>query len=64
MPLDFTWSDVAIRLALTVFAGGCIGLNRGERGQPAGLRTTILVCIAASVSMIQANWLLATKGRS
>lgn len=64
MPLDLTWPDVAIRLALTVFAGGCIGLNRGERGQPAGLRTTILVCVAASMSMIQANWLLATKGKS
>lgn len=64
MPTELTWPDVAIRLALTVFAGACIGLNRGERGQPAGLRTTILVCLAASLSMIQANWLLATKGRS
>lgn len=63
MPTELTWTDVAIRLGLTVFAGGCIGLNRGERGQPAGLRTTILVCLAASLSMIQANWLLDTKGR-
>lgn len=64
MPPHLDWPDVAIRLALTVFAGGCIGLNRGERGQPAGLRTTILVCVAASVSMLQANLLLSTKGRS
>ncbi|HET6882078.1 MAG TPA: MgtC/SapB family protein [Pirellulales bacterium] len=63
MSPDLTWSDVAIRLALTTFAGGCIGLNRGERGQPAGLRTTILVCVAAAVSMIQANLLLKTAGR-
>jgi putative Mg2+ transporter-C (MgtC) family protein len=63
MPIDLTWSDVALRLTLTAFAGGCIGLNRGERGQPAGLRTTILVCVAAAVSMIQANWLLNTAGR-
>ncbi|HVX15841.1 MAG TPA: MgtC/SapB family protein [Pirellulales bacterium] len=63
MPIELTWSDVAIRLALTTFAGGCIGLNRGERGQPAGLRTTILVCVAAAMSMVQANWLLKTAGK-
>jgi putative Mg2+ transporter-C (MgtC) family protein len=64
MSIELTWPDVAIRLALTVFAGGCIGLNRGERGQPAGLRTTILVCLAASLSMIQVNWLMGTRGQS
>ncbi|HEX7376870.1 MAG TPA: MgtC/SapB family protein [Pirellulales bacterium] len=63
MATELTWLDIAIRLGLTIFAGGCIGLNRGERGQPAGLRTTILVCLAASLSMIQANLLLDTQGR-
>lgn len=63
MPLNLEWWDVALRLALTVFAGGCIGLNRGEHGQPAGLRTTILVCVAAAASMIQANWLLTMHGK-
>ncbi|HEY1629271.1 MAG TPA: MgtC/SapB family protein, partial [Tepidisphaeraceae bacterium] len=37
--------------------------NRGEHGRPAGMRTTLLVCLAASISMIQANLLLATAGR-
>ena len=64
MPLDLHWSDVAIRLGLTVFAGIVIGLNRQERGRPAGMRTTVLVCLAASVSMIQCNLLLATNGKS
>ena len=64
MHTGLTWQEVAIRLALTVFAGGCIGLNRGEHGQPAGLRTTILVCVAAAVSMIQANLMLATVGKA
>lgn len=64
MSTEVLWYDIAIRLALTVFAGGCIGLNRGEHGQPAGLRTTILVCVAAAVSMIQANLLLVTVGKS
>lgn len=64
MSTEITWLEVAIRLALTVVAGGCVGLNRGEHGHPAGLRTTILVCVAAAVSMIQANLLLATSGRA
>lgn len=58
------WHEVALRLALTLVAGGLIGVNRGERGRPAGLRTTLLVCLAAAVAMIQANVLLATVGKA
>jgi putative Mg2+ transporter-C (MgtC) family protein len=64
MPLTLTWQDIAIRLALSVVAGGLIGLDRGEHGRPAGLRTTLLVCLAAAVSMVQANLLLATAGKT
>jgi putative Mg2+ transporter-C (MgtC) family protein len=63
MPTTLTWSDIALRLVLTIVAGAVIGLNRGEHGHPAGLRTTILVCLAASLSMIAANLLLETRGR-
>ncbi len=59
-----TWPDIALRLALAMAAGGLIGLNRGEHGLPAGLRTTLLVCLAACLSMIQANILIASAGRS
>jgi putative Mg2+ transporter-C (MgtC) family protein len=64
MPLTLTWYDIAIRLALSVVAGALVGLDRGEHGRPAGLRTTLLVCLAAAVAMIQTNLLLATRGRS
>lgn len=57
------WQDMALRLTLTVLAGGLIGLDRGAHGRPAGLRTTILVCLAASVAMIQTNLLLMLAGR-
>lgn len=63
MPPTLEWPDVALRLALTLLAGFLVGLNRSERGRAAGLRTTILVCLAASVAMIQANLLLATNGK-
>jgi putative Mg2+ transporter-C (MgtC) family protein len=64
MPVTITWLDIGIRLVLTVLAGGLVGLNRMERGRPAGLRTTILVCLAASISMIQANLLMPTIGKT
>src|SRR5947208_3734561 len=64
MPLTLVWQDIARRLALTILAGVLIGINRTEHGRPAGLRTTILVCLAASVSMIMANLLLITPDKT
>jgi len=58
------WQPIALRLLLTVVAGLLIGFNRGGHGEPAGLRTTLLVCLAASIAMLQANVLLDTAGRS
>jgi MgtC family len=64
MPITIEWPEIALRLALTVVAGTLIGLNRSEHGHSAGLRTTLLVCLAASVSMIQVNLLLGIRGVS
>jgi putative Mg2+ transporter-C (MgtC) family protein len=64
MPLHPTWDDIALRLLLTMIAGAAIGFNRGVRGHTAGLRTTILVGLAASVAMIQANILLPVAGKT
>jgi putative Mg2+ transporter-C (MgtC) family protein len=63
MPLTLSWSDFALRLALTLVAGALLGYNRSEHGRSAGLRTTLLVCLAASVAMLQANLLLPTAGK-
>jgi putative Mg2+ transporter-C (MgtC) family protein len=48
---------------MTMVAGGLMGFNRGVHGHAAGLRTTILVTLAASVAMIQANILLSLEGK-
>ena len=63
MPTTLDWMEIARRLALTVLAGSLVGLNRWERGRAAGLRTTVLVCLAASVAMIQTNVLIGTAGK-
>ncbi len=64
MTLTLRWDEIALRLVLTVIAGTLVGIDRSERGQPAGLRTTILVCLAAAVAMIQTNLLLPMGGRT
>jgi putative Mg2+ transporter-C (MgtC) family protein len=64
MPLYPSWQDICVRLALTMLAGAVIGFNRGARGHAAGFRTIILVGLAASVAMIQANILLPLAGKT
>jgi putative Mg2+ transporter-C (MgtC) family protein len=63
MILHLGWGEIGVRLALSLFAGALIGINRRERGHSAGLRTTILVCLAASIAMIEVNILLPTAGK-
>jgi putative Mg2+ transporter-C (MgtC) family protein len=52
-PLD--WSDLALRLALALAAGALLGIDRTTRGRPAGLRTTMMVCVAAAIAMLLAD---------
>ena len=61
MPVTVTTQDI-IRLLAAALAGALIGLDRGTRGRTAGLRTTILVCLAAAGAMIEANLMLAVDG--
>lgn len=61
MPITPDWEDIALRIVATLVAGTVIGINRERGGHAAGLRTTILVGLAACISMIQANLLLSTS---
>jgi putative Mg2+ transporter-C (MgtC) family protein len=63
MPISVEWGEIVGRLTLTMLAGGLIGFNREEHGRAAGLCTMILVCLAAAVSMIMVNLMMATAGR-
>jgi len=63
MSLSLEWPEILLRLALAILAGGVLGINRAERGRAAGVRTTILVCVAAAVSMILVNCLLPLRGK-
>jgi putative Mg2+ transporter-C (MgtC) family protein len=64
MPLYPSWQDIALRLGLAVLASALLGFDRGARGHAAGLRTTILVGLAAALAMSQANILLPVDGKT
>jgi putative Mg2+ transporter-C (MgtC) family protein len=64
MSTSLRWSEIALRLGLAIAAGLALGYNRSEHGKAAGLRTTVLVSVAAAVAMIQVNLLLPTAGRA
>ncbi|WP_409528093.1 MgtC/SapB family protein [Rhizobium sp.] len=61
MPITPSWTEIVFRLTATLIAGILIGINRERGGHAAGLRTNVLVSLAACLSMIQANLLLSTS---
>jgi putative Mg2+ transporter-C (MgtC) family protein len=64
MTLTVTWPDVGLRIALTILAAAAIGFDRDIEGHSAGLRTSLLVALAACLAMLQANWLMNSVGKS
>jgi len=63
MPLTIGWRDVLLRLAFAVAAAALIGWDRGEHGKTAGLRTNLLVGLAAALATIEVNLLLETRNK-
>jgi len=53
-------TDIFIRVGLAFLAGTIIGLDRESHGRAAGLRTMILVCVAAALGMIFSQQLFAS----
>ncbi|HEY1793596.1 MAG TPA: MgtC/SapB family protein [Opitutaceae bacterium] len=64
MPIYVSWQEIALRLGLSLLASAVIGFNRERHGESAGLRTTMLVCMAAAISMVQVNLLMVTVGKT
>jgi putative Mg2+ transporter-C (MgtC) family protein len=62
--VTLSWHDIALRLALTFATSALIGFDRGEHGRAAGMRTTLLLSLAACVAMLQTDLLLNTVGKA
>ena len=49
---ELTVTEIILRVLISVAIGGLIGLERGMKNRPAGLRTYMLVCVGACVGML------------
>lgn len=49
---EFNTVSVIVRVVLAMLCGGLIGLERGKLGRAAGMRTHILVCIGAALTIM------------
>ena len=49
---ELTTAAIAFRVVLSVLLGGAVGLERGLKNRPAGLRTYMLVCMGSCLVMM------------
>ena len=54
--------STVVRLALALLLGGMLGLERGRKRRPAGLRTYMIVCIASALVMITSQYMMTEFG--
>lgn len=48
---------ILFRLVLAMGLGGILGIERGKKGQPAGFRTYITVCVASSLATLTGQYI-------
>ena len=59
---EVTYLAVAVRIFTAVIVGGILGLERGMKNRPAGLRTYMLVCVGACVIMLTNQYIFQVFG--
>ena len=59
---ELTQQEVVIRILTAIFIGGLIGLERGMKNRPAGLRTYMLVCVGSCLVMMTNQFIYQSTG--
>lgn len=54
--------STVVRLALALILGGILGIERGRKRRPAGLRTYMIVCMASALVMLTGEYLVQEYG--
>lgn len=57
-----TYGSLALRILLAILLGGIIGMERGMKNRPAGLRTYMLVCLGACIVMLTNQYVYQAYG--
>lgn len=54
---EWTWENILIRIAVSLITGAVIGIDRGVKRRGGGARTTITVCLGATMVMLMEQYL-------
>lgn len=61
-PRELTLFELIMRIVCATLLGGILGIERGLKHRPAGLRTYMLVCISACIVMITNQFICQVYG--
>lgn len=59
---EVTWLAVLLRITTAFLLGGLLGMERGLKQRPAGLRTYMLVCMGACIIMMTNQYMVQVFG--
>ena len=59
---DLTYLAVGLRIVAALLMGGILGLERGMKNRPAGLRTYMLVCVGSCLIMMTNQYIYQATG--
>lgn len=59
---EVTYLSILIRILAAFALGGIIGMERGMKNRPAGLRTYMLVCVGACLIMLTNQYIYQVFG--
>lgn len=60
--IPLTYAGVALRILCAIFIGGLLGLDRGLKNRPAGMRTYMLVCVGSCIIMLTNQFIYQSAG--
>lgn len=59
---EVTWLSILVRITTAFLLGGLLGMERGLKQRPAGLRTYMLVCMGACIIMMTNQYMVQVLG--
>jgi len=59
---EVTYLAVALRILVAILAGGLLGMERGMKNRPAGMRTYMLVCVGSCLIMLTNQFVFQVYG--
>lgn len=59
---EVTFAAIVVRILTALVIGGILGIERGRKNRPAGLRTYMLVCVGACLIMLTNQYVVQSGG--